>query len=146
MALPLTSSNRKLSVEDIQRQLLRKTSLPFHTRIWLDQDPGCDDAVCQFQCLFDSKIEVKGLTITNGNVNATKGLRNAKVLLALFNSQDVPLYLGSETSQTQYSPGQSDAEGFHGEEGLPKSIIESIPPENLVDEVGRGINLSLIHI
>ena len=57
-------------MEKTEYQRKRKGSLPEHTRIWLDQDPGCDDAICLFQCLFDPKIDVKGITVTAGNVDA----------------------------------------------------------------------------
>ena len=126
-------------MEKAAYQIRRKMSLPLHTRIWLDQDPGGDDAVCLFQCLFDPNIEVNGLTVTAGNVDVDKCQRNAQVLLSQYNRTDVPLYVGARTHLYKFDVQDNDIDGWHGAEGLPVSMINAVPKENYVKEKGEGI-------
>jgi len=56
--------------------------------IWLDQDPGNDDGVALYMCLFSIQINVVGYTITGGNTNFDWCLKNAKNLLAEWGFKD----------------------------------------------------------
>jgi len=90
--------------------------------------------------LFSPKINVKGLTITGGNVGLEHCLKNAKNLLTAFGKTDVPVYTGSSLPITKWTFEEDAAEGFHGENGLSTKIqdyLRTLPAP--VPEVGKSL-------
>jgi len=89
--------------------------------------------------LFSPKINVKGLTITGGNVGLKHCLNNAKNLLNAFGKSETPIYVGSALPFTKWTFEDDAAEGFHGENGLSTKIqdyLRTLPAP--VQEVGKS--------
>jgi inosine-uridine nucleoside N-ribohydrolase len=83
--------------------------------IIIDTDPGVDDLVSLLWILANRSIDVKALTITNGNVGIDKCVVNALRALELCGRIDIPVFKGS------YRPMVKDvinAEWYHGKDGL----------------------------
>jgi len=110
-----------------------------HANIWLDQDPGCDDALALFTALFSTEISVKGLTISGGNVGRKHCLRNAKNLLKEWGHEDLPIYLGAEVPIIHWKFSEDMADGWHGDRGLSRKIQEYFEqnPKEVRQEVGK---------
>jgi len=83
--------------------------------IILDTDPGVDDALAFLLAFNSPEIKVEAITTVAGNVNHTKGHRNAKKLLEFLGETDVPVCAGAEKPLIRV---MSHAEEFHGKTGL----------------------------
>jgi inosine-uridine nucleoside N-ribohydrolase len=81
----------------------------------LDVDPGVDDALAILLALRSEELEVRALTVVNGNVPLISGVENALKVVELAGRGDIPVYGGAER------PLRRDAihaKTFHGESGL----------------------------
>jgi inosine-uridine nucleoside N-ribohydrolase len=83
--------------------------------VWLDTDPGVDDAMALALLLALKRYDVKGVSAVAGNVEIEKTFRNARDLTAFFGRQDVPVYRGAARPLVR-SP--RTAAFVHGENGL----------------------------
>lgn len=99
------------------------------TRIWLDCDPGLDDAAAILMTLgAGDRLQLEGVSTVAGNVGIVPVTRNARGLLALAEREDVPLHAGCPRPMMT-SP--VDAAAVHGTDGiggvpLPKPTV---PPQ-----------------
>ena len=62
----------------------------------LDVDPGVDDALAILLALRSEELEVRALTVVNGNVPLSSGVDNALKVLELAGRSDIPVYEGAE--------------------------------------------------
>lgn len=88
----------------------------------IDTDPGDDDAASILWALASGKVDVKALSITNGNVGVDKCVINALRVLEVANRSDIPVYKGA------YRPllrEVVEAEWIHGKDGL--GDVEGLP-------------------
>ena len=102
---------------------------PRMKHIILDTDPGVDDALAFLLAFNSPEIQVEAITTVAGNVNHSKGHKNAKKLLEFIGVTDVPICAGAEKPLIRKI---SNAEEFHGKTGLgdaklPDSIIKTDP-------------------
>ena len=63
--------------------------------VWLDTDPGVDDAMAMALLFAIPEYDVKGISAVAGNVELSKTFRNARNLTAFFGRKDVPVYPGA---------------------------------------------------
>jgi purine nucleosidase len=63
--------------------------------VYLDCDPGVDDALALAYLLASPEIELVGIGSVHGNVSADEGARNALDLLGLAGRSDVPVAVGA---------------------------------------------------
>ena len=64
--------------------------------IWLDCDPGVDDAMALALLFALPEYDVKGVSAVAGNVELPKTFRNARDLAAFCGRKDVPVYAGAD--------------------------------------------------
>ena len=100
--------------------------------IWLDQDPGCDDAIALFMAVNHPKISLKGMTITGGNVCQEKCLHNCKVLLTAYDKQHIPIYKGIETPIMEFKIDENASGGFHGQNGLAEPVLQKYSDHSIL--------------
>jgi len=110
--------------------------------IWLDTDPGVDDAMAMALLLALPQYDVKGISAVAGNVELSKTFQNARDLAAFFGRKDVPVYRGAarplfREPRTCYM--------IHGENGLgdgqlPPSdaAVETLPAWDALYEAARA--------
>ncbi|MBN6044436.1 ribonucleoside hydrolase RihC [Citrobacter sp. ku-bf4] len=82
--------------------------------IFLDTDPGIDDAAAIAAALFAPQIDLQLMTTVAGNVCVEKTTRNALQLLHFWNA-DIPLAQGAATPLLR---SLRDAAYVHGESGM----------------------------
>lgn len=117
--------------------------------IILDTDPGIDDALAFILAFNSPELKVEAVTTVAGNVNHTKGHRNAKQLLEFLGVTDVPVCAGAVVPLIKKL---GHAEEFHGKTGLgdsslpeptmatdPRSAVEIILEK--ADELGKELTL-----
>ena len=110
--------------------------------IILDTDPGVDDALAIMFALNSTRIDVKAITVTAGNVTLKQGLENALKLVALAGRTDVPVAGGASSPLAQKLV---TAEFFHGQNGLgnielPVPSLKADPrfaPDMIIDLVHK---------
>jgi len=83
--------------------------------IWLDTDPGVDDAMAMALLFALKEYDVKGVSAVAGNVELEKTFRNARDLVAFFGRKDVPVYAGADRPLFR---APRTAYFVHGENGL----------------------------
>ena len=116
--------------------------------LWLDCDPGVDDAMAMALMFAVDAYDVKGISAVAGNVELEKTFRNARDLAAFLGRKDVPVYAGAErplfrTPRTCYF--------IHGENGLgnvdlPASDapVEKTPAWDALYEAAKAANGELV--
>lgn len=81
----------------------------------IDTDPGDDDAASILWALASDRVDVKALTVTNGNVGVDACMVNALRVLEVAGRTDIPVFKGA------YRPlvrSIDHAEWIHGKDGL----------------------------
>jgi inosine-uridine nucleoside N-ribohydrolase len=63
-------------------------------RVWLDCDPGHDDAFALVLALFSPAVSLFGVSTTAGNQTLAKTTLNARRMLAAVGRRDVPVLKG----------------------------------------------------
>jgi len=84
--------------------------------LYLDCDPGVDDAVALAYLLASPEVELVGIGSVSGNVSAADGARNALDLLALANRTGVPVAVGASHPQAGRFAG--GVPHIHGHVGI----------------------------
>ncbi|MFO1253921.1 nucleoside hydrolase [Inhella sp.] len=93
-------------------------------KVWLDTDPGVDDALALGLILARSEFELVGLSTVFGNASVQQTTRNALRLLSLFARHDIPVHAGA----AQPLQGQARyAVAVHGDDGM-SGLAERLPP------------------
>ncbi len=94
--------------------------------IILDTDPGVDDALAFILAFNSPELKVEAITTVAGNVNHTKGHRNAKQLIE-FLGVDVPVCAGAVKPLIKHLGHAEDVHGNTGlgEAQLPEPTLET---------------------
>lgn len=82
--------------------------------IFLDTDPGIDDAAAIAAAIFAPQLDLQLMTTVGGNVSVQKTTRNALQLLHFWDA-DIPLAQGAATPLVR---APRDASYVHGESGM----------------------------
>lgn len=129
-----------------------------HKEKWvIDTDPGTDDMMCLLYMLNRKDIEIKMISLVEGNTSIKNVQANIRKILQITNRLDIPVYTGSQT--ILYNDHNCNVDGFHGTDGLccvPELMAmeyEHIPinPENaslkmieIIEKNPNEINLLMI--
>lgn len=82
-------------------------------KIWIDCDPGIDDALALIYALKSDDYEIMGISVTSGNVSAQQGYLNLQTVLKLLDMEvDFPIGYYESVSCVD------TAEDTHGADGL----------------------------
>ncbi|OTB07530.1 hypothetical protein M426DRAFT_317834 [Hypoxylon sp. CI-4A] len=99
--------------------------------LWLDCDPGHDDAFAILLGAYHPGIKLLGISTVHGNASLEKTTRNAlSVLAAIGKHDEVPVYPGASQA-LQRAP--IHAVDIHGESGLDGTSLLPKPPAHLVE-------------
>ncbi len=116
--------------------------------VWLDTDPGVDDAMAMALLFALKEYDVKGVSAVAGNVELEKTFKNARDLVAFFGRKDVPVYAGADRPLFR---APRVAYFVHGENGLgnvtlPASDapVEKKPAWDALYEAARAANGELV--
>jgi len=100
-------------------------------RIIIDCDPGIDDSLAILLAIYSEEVEIVGITIIGGNVEAIKCARNAIKTLEVAGRLDIPVYLGESKPLVRK---MITAEETHGDTGLGKVIVKANKNDKLIKE------------
>lgn len=84
--------------------------------LWLDCDPGQDDAVAIILACFHPNFELLGISTTHGNVSLTHTTSNTLRILTALGKTDIPVFPGAKHA-LDHIPDISAPE-IHGKTGL----------------------------
>lgn len=97
-------------------------------KVWLDCDPGHDDALAILLALFNPALEVIGISTVAGNQTIEKVTQNAASILSAFKRTEIPLIQGMGKPLLGQFPF---CEEIHGTSGLDNVKGEPVfPPVN----------------
>jgi inosine-uridine nucleoside N-ribohydrolase len=103
------------------------------SKLHLDVDPGCDDAIMIALALMDPAVEVVGMSTVGGNSTVENTTHNALAILELFDRTDVPVARGADAP---INGSFQTAEWVHGPDGLRGDLPE--PTTGTVDRHGAA--------
>ncbi len=83
--------------------------------LFLDMDPGVDDALAIAVLASDPSLAITGASAVHGNVNARAAARNLAALLRMAGRPEVPVRIGAQKPLVQ---DPSYAPHIHGEDGV----------------------------
>lgn len=113
----------------------RQTLSPFTKMkipVWLDCDPGHDDAIAITLCCFHPALQLLGINASYGNAPASRTAYNARSLItALGMFEQIPVYAGAQKPlyrTPEYAPD------IHGESGLDGTELLPEPKCNLQEK------------
>ena len=89
--------------------------------IFLDTDPGIDDAVAIAAAIFAPELDLQLMTTVAGNVSVEKTTRNALQLLHFWNAE-IPLAQGAAVPLVR---APRDAASVHGESGMATTLLST---------------------
>lgn len=99
--------------------------------IWLDCDPGHDDAVAILLSCFHPSIRLLGISASYGNASPKHTLFNTLSLLTAFGKHnEIPVYKGAQfpwVRDVEYAPD------IHGESGLDGTTLLPTPKVSVAD-------------
>lgn len=98
--------------------------------LYLDTDPGIDDALALAYLLNSPEIEVVGIGTVSGNIDAITGARNALDLLHIAGHPEIPVAVGAyDPLAGSYRGGAPHVHGNNGIGGvtLEPSSLDPIP-------------------
>ncbi|WP_254546730.1 nucleoside hydrolase [Halomarina pelagica] len=98
------------------------------TKLLLDVDPGCDDAIALFLALAADDVDVVGVTTVMGNTTLENTTRNTLSLLEFVDRTDVPVAAGAARPLAQEL---TTAEHVHGPGGLPERVRAAVPESDV---------------
>lgn len=102
-------------------------------KVILDCDPGHDDAMALFMAIASEEIELLAVTTSAGNQLPEKTYQNARKLLALANSEGIPVASGAKKPLNRELV---IADEIHGETGLDGAEL----PNPTVEELSVSAN------
>lgn len=94
--------------------------------IWLDCDPGLDDALAIIYAAHHPRINIVGVSTSPGNTTLKSTTRNALNILYNIGRSDLDVYAGSDT---QIQGELTTAEIVHGENGLGGVSVKESPKQ-----------------
>jgi len=98
-------------------------------KIIIDCDPGIDDSLAILLAINSDEVDLIGITVVGGNVDAMKCAINAIKVLEVGGRLDIPLYLGESKPLVREL---ETAEETHGEGGLGKVVVEKNENHKLI--------------
>lgn len=110
--------------------------------IWLDCDPGHDDAVAMLLACFLPAFKLVGLSTCHGNAPPEKTDYNARSLLTAFGKTNIPVYRGAQrpwVRNPQYAPDIHGDSGLDGTSLLPTPAFEARDDMSYIDAIEKAI-------
>ncbi|KAK6509599.1 Uridine nucleosidase 1 [Arthrobotrys musiformis] len=92
--------------------------------VWLDCDPGHDDAFAILITALHPSFDLLGISTIHGNSSLEKVTNNALSLLTAFGRPDVPVYPGS---RKPFMRPAIHAPAIHGESGIEGTTLLPVP-------------------
>ncbi|KAF9741944.1 hypothetical protein PMIN04_005420 [Paraphaeosphaeria minitans] len=83
--------------------------------LWLDCDPGHDDAYALLLACHDPRVDLLGVSTVHGNASLDQTTLNARATLEAIGKRDVKVYIGAHKPIKRVSVSAAD---IHGESGL----------------------------
>ncbi|KAG6832184.1 hypothetical protein H0H92_004916 [Tricholoma furcatifolium] len=112
--------------------------------VWLDVDPGHDDATAILLALHCQNIQLLGVSTVHGNAPSDCTAVNAARCLHAFGSkQDVKVYRGADKPlivPAKHDPEIHGPDGLGGVEGLPDAVDPALRPWFATDDDGEPIS------
>ncbi|KAF2657072.1 Inosine/uridine-preferring nucleoside hydrolase [Lophiostoma macrostomum CBS 122681] len=102
------------------------------TPVWLDCDPGHDDAYALLICAHDPRIQFLGVSTVHGNAPLDQTTFNARGLLEALGKRDVNVYTGASKPIVREAVHAAD---IHGESGLDGVTLLPQPIEPAIKDV-----------
>ncbi len=110
-------------------------------RLWIDTDPGHDDAMALLLLAQDPRIEIIGVSTVAGNVPIEQTTRNARFILNAAGRSDIPVYAGYGAPLVR-DQIIADVHGETGLDGLALDTIVAVNSEEALPALERALTES----
>jgi inosine-uridine nucleoside N-ribohydrolase len=115
------------------------------TKVWLDCDPGHDDALAILLAQGSSSIDLVGISAVSGNQSLEKTYRNAQIvrrLAGITEENDIPVLSGMDRPlirKIRHDPGIHGDSGLDGSSGL-DAYAKTLALETFDGDIAGGLN------
>ncbi|KAE8391343.1 Uridine nucleosidase 1 [Aspergillus alliaceus] len=109
------------------------SSLDAHVPLWLDCDPGHDDAFAILLAVHHPSLDLLGITTVHGNASLENTTNNATRILEAIGRPDIPVYPGHSKPFCRpaiHAPNIHGDSGIDGTELLPKATRPPVTDKN----------------
>ncbi|OQE46653.1 hypothetical protein PENCOP_c001G08514 [Penicillium coprophilum] len=103
--------------------------------LWLDCDPGHDDAFAILIAAHHPSLELLGISTIHGNASLEKTTANAGSILEAIGKPDIPVYPGSNKPFSRpalHAPDIHGESGLDGTDLLPKATRPPVTDQNAI--------------
>jgi len=104
--------------------------------VWLDCDPGHDDAMAIILAAYNPKLNLLGISTTHGNAPVEHTTKNACKLVHACGIEGVEIVKGAEDSICR-QPGERVSEMIHGYDGLGTANNQKLP-ETTIEPLNKN--------
>lgn len=111
------------------------------TPLWIDTDPGHDDAMAILLLAKDSRVDIVGVSTVAGNATLPHTTRNATFILALAGRTDVPVYAGAALPLVR-EPITADVHGVSGFDGVDLPPASAVTPDEALPAIIQALETS----
>ncbi|EAR84460.1 inosine-uridine preferring nucleoside hydrolase (macronuclear) [Tetrahymena thermophila SB210] len=108
--------------------------------LWLDCDPGHDDAMAIYMAAYSEKVELIGISTVYGNNTLEKVTNNALKILRMGGIYGIPVYKGMAKPLTRKV---TTAESIHGDSGLDGCVLPDTDQKAITEDVLHQIYLKI---
>lgn len=112
--------------------------------VWLDCDPGHDDAIAMLLACFHPAFNLLGISASYGNSSPQNTSYNARSLITAFGKEsDVPIYSGAQkpwVREASYAPDIHGSSGLDGTTLLPLPRCELHKEKSYLDALEAAIS------
>ncbi|KAK8201536.1 Inosine/uridine-preferring nucleoside hydrolase domain-containing protein [Phyllosticta paracitricarpa] len=107
-------------------------NLPNATPIWLDVDPGHDDAFAILLAAHNPKVKLLGISSVHGNASLEHTTQNSLSILEAIGCRDIPVYPGASKPLVREAV---HAASIHGESGLDGTTLMPKPVKSALRHI-----------
>ncbi|KAF2637207.1 Inosine/uridine-preferring nucleoside hydrolase [Massarina eburnea CBS 473.64] len=110
--------------------------------LWLDCDPGHDDAYALLLAAHDPRVELLGVSTVHGNASLEQTTFNARGMLEAIGKSDVKVYSGASKPIVRDAVHAADIHGESGLDGvtlLPQPIAPAATDVNYLEAIYKAL-------
>ncbi|KAF1971936.1 Inosine/uridine-preferring nucleoside hydrolase [Bimuria novae-zelandiae CBS 107.79] len=110
--------------------------------LWLDCDPGHDDAYALLLACHDPRVELLGVSTVHGNASLDQTTLNARALLEAIGKREIKVYSGHSKPIVRNAVSAADIHGESGLDGvtlLPKPVEPAVKDVDVLDAMYKTL-------
>ncbi|MCJ1404950.1 hypothetical protein MMC11_008176 [Xylographa trunciseda] len=122
------TSNKDPFAEALEKQIIMASAAEGRIPLWLDCDPGHDDAFAILLAVHHPQLHLLGISTVHGNASLDRTTANASRVLQAIGRADIPVYPGTAKPFCREAAAAPNIHGISGLDGTDLLPTASSPP------------------